>query len=209
MKGFRVRKRLRILPGVHLNLSKSGASLSVGPRGAQINIGKRGVRGTLDLPGSGIYYTHHFGQVPGGKPRSSATQAEAPALEMGLLERLTASGREKTLLEGLQAYVTGDRAAALTRLQGALELADAAFLAGVLALQAGQVPEAIRALEQAQSQAHDLGREFAKFGVIPAVDLDLTDEISATLGATPQGGAPGAGGGPPAAGNAAQAIALL
>ena len=32
--GFRFQKRIKIMPGVRLNLSKSGASWSVGPRGA-------------------------------------------------------------------------------------------------------------------------------------------------------------------------------
>ncbi len=52
--GFRFQKRISILPGVRLNLSKSGASWSVGPRGASVNIGKRGVYGNVGIPGSGM-----------------------------------------------------------------------------------------------------------------------------------------------------------
>ena len=33
--GFRFSKRIKILPGVSINLSKSGVSASVGPRGAK------------------------------------------------------------------------------------------------------------------------------------------------------------------------------
>jgi len=36
--GFNFRKRLKIAPGVYVNLGKKGASLSVGPRGATTNI---------------------------------------------------------------------------------------------------------------------------------------------------------------------------
>src|SRR5262245_45052595 len=55
--GYRFRKSITLLPGVRVNVSKSGASLSLGPKGATVNLGKGGVRGTYDLPGSGSYYT--------------------------------------------------------------------------------------------------------------------------------------------------------
>ena len=54
---FRYRSSIRLLPGLHVNLSKSGASLSVGGRDATVNLGKRGVRTTVGLPGSGISYS--------------------------------------------------------------------------------------------------------------------------------------------------------
>lgn len=37
--GFYFRKSLNILPGVRLNLSKSGPRLSVGTRGARVSLG--------------------------------------------------------------------------------------------------------------------------------------------------------------------------
>lgn len=55
--GFRFRKSITLIPGVKVNLSKSGASLSVGGKGATVNVGRQGVRGTYDLPGSGAYYS--------------------------------------------------------------------------------------------------------------------------------------------------------
>ena len=43
--GWRFRRSLKIMPGVHLNISKRGvSSLSLGGRGATLNLGKRGVR---------------------------------------------------------------------------------------------------------------------------------------------------------------------
>lgn len=53
---FRFSKRISILPGVRINLSKSGASLSVGPRGASVTIGKQGVHGNVGIPGTGLSY---------------------------------------------------------------------------------------------------------------------------------------------------------
>ena len=52
--GFRFRRRVRILPGLSLNISKSGISTSVGRRGATLNISKRGTKTTIGLPGSGL-----------------------------------------------------------------------------------------------------------------------------------------------------------
>jgi hypothetical protein len=49
--GFRFRKRLRIFPGLWLNLSKKGGSLSVGGRGATVNVSPKGHQGTVGLHG--------------------------------------------------------------------------------------------------------------------------------------------------------------
>lgn len=52
---LRFRKRIRIAPGVHINLSKTGVSTTLGPRGASINIGKKGAYLNAGIPGTGIY----------------------------------------------------------------------------------------------------------------------------------------------------------
>jgi len=63
--GFRFQKRIRILPGVRINLSKGGVSTSLGPRGADVNIGKDGVTTNAGIPGTGISYRQKVGA--GGK----------------------------------------------------------------------------------------------------------------------------------------------
>lgn len=55
--GFRFQKRVRILPGVTLNFSKSGVSTSLGVRGARITKGHGKTRVTVGIPGSGLSYT--------------------------------------------------------------------------------------------------------------------------------------------------------
>jgi hypothetical protein len=55
---IRFRKRIRILPGVWLNVGKSGVSISIGSKGLTVNIGERGTRTTLSVPGTGLSYTH-------------------------------------------------------------------------------------------------------------------------------------------------------
>jgi hypothetical protein len=57
---FRFRRTLKIFPGVKLNLSKGGMSVTVGPRGYHLNFGKRGVRQTIDLPGAGLSHTTYL-----------------------------------------------------------------------------------------------------------------------------------------------------
>jgi hypothetical protein len=58
--GFRFRRSLKLMPGVRLNISRSGFSTSLGGKGATLNIGKRGTRGTVGLPGSGLSYSTLF-----------------------------------------------------------------------------------------------------------------------------------------------------
>lgn len=55
--GWRFQKRLRILPGVTLNISKSGLSTSFGVRGARITKGHGQTRVTMGLPGSGLSHS--------------------------------------------------------------------------------------------------------------------------------------------------------
>ena len=55
---FRVRKSIRIGPGVKLSIGKKGiTSLSLGNAGATVNLSSKGVKGTVGIPGTGISYT--------------------------------------------------------------------------------------------------------------------------------------------------------
>ena len=54
---FRLFRRIKIAPGITINLSKSGLSASAGMRGARVTLGPRGVRRTVGIPGTGISYT--------------------------------------------------------------------------------------------------------------------------------------------------------
>jgi hypothetical protein len=68
---FRLFRRIKIAPGVTINVSKSGLSTSFGPKGAKITVGKRGVRKTVGIPGTGMYYTSL--SSPSREPASPAT----------------------------------------------------------------------------------------------------------------------------------------
>ena len=65
MGNSRFYRRLHIFPGLSVNLSKSGPSLTVGMRGAHVTFGHRGVAHTVGIPGTGIYYTSRSGQHTG------------------------------------------------------------------------------------------------------------------------------------------------
>ena len=63
------RKKIKIAPGVNVNLSKSGVSTSVGPKGTKINIGPKGTTLYKSIPGTGVYYR---GKISGtGKTQST------------------------------------------------------------------------------------------------------------------------------------------
>lgn len=66
--GFAFRRRVKVLPGVHLNLSKSGVGVALGPKGLTHSIGPRGQRTTVSLPGTGLSYRKDH---PRGRRRKS------------------------------------------------------------------------------------------------------------------------------------------
>jgi uncharacterized protein DUF4236 len=65
--GFRFRRSFRLMPGIRMNVSKSGVSTSFGSRGAWFTVGPRGTRTTLGIPGTGLSYTTM--QSPRHRPR--------------------------------------------------------------------------------------------------------------------------------------------
>jgi hypothetical protein len=64
--GLRFRKIVRLLPGVRLNFSKSGGSLSLGDRGLTVNLNRDGARATTGIPGSGLSYSTRRAPWSGG-----------------------------------------------------------------------------------------------------------------------------------------------
>lgn len=75
---FRFQRRIRIAPGIRLNISKSGIGLSAGPRGASLSVGRRGVYGNAGIPGTGLSYraklknTNNSGRSTGERGDGSA-----------------------------------------------------------------------------------------------------------------------------------------
>lgn len=68
---LRFRKSIKIMPGVRLNLSKSGVSTTLGGRGASVNVGKRGVYANAGLSGTGLSMRQRL-DTPKTKARAAA-----------------------------------------------------------------------------------------------------------------------------------------
>lgn len=76
--GFlRFRRSVRILPGVRVNVGKTGISTSIGGRGARVTLGHGHTRATVGLPGTGLSYTEVSRQHQ--EPRTGQQQLEPVA----------------------------------------------------------------------------------------------------------------------------------
>jgi hypothetical protein len=64
-------RRVRIVPGLRINLSKSGASVSVGQKGAWWTTGPRGRRVTIGAPGTGLFWTQQASGPPAHGSRAN------------------------------------------------------------------------------------------------------------------------------------------
>lgn len=74
--GFKFRKRIKIAPGVYINVGKTGVSTSIGKRGSTINIGKNGTKATFGIPGTGLSYSTKLSGKSGKKDSKPTTTAE-------------------------------------------------------------------------------------------------------------------------------------
>lgn len=92
--GFRFQKRIKLLPGITLNVSKSGLSTSVGPRGARVTMGHGKTRVTTGLPGTGISHT----SITTNQPQASAGSSGLPTWQIVLVCILLAIIAAKLLL---------------------------------------------------------------------------------------------------------------
>lgn len=70
---LRFSKRIKIAPGIKLNIGKRGVSATVGPKGASINFGQNGTHLNSSLPGTGISMRQ---RIAGGTGNSSRTEDE-------------------------------------------------------------------------------------------------------------------------------------
>jgi hypothetical protein len=70
--GWRFRRSFKVIPGVRLNLSKSGLSASFGGAPFTLNVGPRGAYGTASIPGTGVSFRQRFAD---GSPTASSPDA--------------------------------------------------------------------------------------------------------------------------------------
>lgn len=186
---FRFWRRMKIAPGVTLNLSKSGGSLSFGPRGAKLTAGSRGRRATAGIPGTGLFYTQALsGKRSEGRRTNSSTAPAVPSvpvedrLTLGFFTRLVTPDDEEALVDGCRELVLGNEDEAFQHFKQAPHLADGAYLAGFLALKKERLEEAEGYLTTAAEKQNRLGRYFSKYGISATMSLPITDQMSAHVG---------------------------
>jgi len=191
--GFRFFRRVKIAPGLSLNLSRSGVSPSLGVRGARMTLGRSGVRKTVGIPGTGLYYTtiggaggHRRSSKAGPHSRNRTTQ-RGPDLDLNFFKRLTTPRSERAFIEGCKAYLTGRESEATRQFETAEGLADASFLAGMLRLKANQPDRASEHLEQALRLTPALSKLTSKYGLDVRVHLPITEEIAAGIAPSREG----------------------
>jgi hypothetical protein len=108
--GWRFRHSFKIIPGVRLNLSKSGLSCSVGAAPFTVNVGQRGIYGTASLPGTGISYRQHIGSGATHKPDTlpphlvtpESFPAPVPTLNTAPIEEVRSASTELLTSKSLE-----------------------------------------------------------------------------------------------------------
>ena len=78
---MRYRNRIKLAPGLNINLSKSGISSTVGPRGANINVGKDGAYLNTGIPGTGLYDRK---KISGSKRKTSSPSGKSSDKRVGV-----------------------------------------------------------------------------------------------------------------------------
>lgn len=199
--GFRFFRRIKVAPGVTVNLSKTGGSVSLGPTGAKVTVGPRGVRRTVGIPGTGLYHTTHTGygsktsnrrssretsqagKAAAERPTSAAGPVPRPEdrLSLGFFKRLMIPKREEHFVDGMREFILSHEEAARKHFAQAEHIADAAFMAGILSLKRKDYPAAEQFLKAAQAKHHELGRYFQKYQVAASVQLAITEQVTALV----------------------------
>lgn len=96
---LRFRRSVKLAPGVRLNFSGSGASLTVGPRGASANFGSRGAFLNAGIPGTGLYSRTRLGAAapPPSRPDDKViVKGQVRVDDDGTVKFLDANGRPLT-----------------------------------------------------------------------------------------------------------------
>ena len=87
--GWRFRKSFRLIPGVRLNISRSGPSITLGGSPVSLGLGPRGTHLNLGIPGSGIGYRHRLSS--GGRAVPAESEASGQLVPEQPVEIVSAS----------------------------------------------------------------------------------------------------------------------
>jgi len=88
---LRFRRTMKLAPGLRLNITKQGFSISAGPRGAKLTIGTSGARVSAGIPGTGLYYSEKLGGST-SRPAASGHREVLSVTSSSQLESLIREG---------------------------------------------------------------------------------------------------------------------
>ena len=199
---MRLRRSVKIAPGIRLNVTKTGVGLSAGGRGARYSVHSSGRKTTsVGIPGTGVSYMSVKGRGQAASTRSGqqrqVAQGGAPVVVSGAQAApflpkagFFASAAEKRYREGLVAYMTDNKTAAIAAFDATLAADPGAISAHLLAAIAidtdVDMPSVVRHLEAVvTTHATFPDKYMAKF--LPAgrsqmaLDVKITELISARV----------------------------
>lgn len=202
--GFRFWRRIRIAPGMTLNLSKTGGSLSFGVRGAHVTTGRRGTQGTVGIPGSGLFYTRKLGRRSASGSRAASSGRDSTKKSLKTEREQDRSGRpadgagqgsisrshfrwkwlrgnESHLADAMVQWSEGKQDEAIRSALMAPDVPDAQFLAGMLLLRADRYPEAEQAFRRVLGSGSEPGRWFARMSLNLTVSFPVTETFFVDL----------------------------
>lgn len=178
--GFRFFKRVKLLPGVTMNLSKSGPSFSFGPRGMKYTIGKNGIRKTFGIPGTGLYYTTT--EKWNKNFQKSQQNQNTPSINLNKLNNIFLSTDEKKFKEGMEFFFNNQYDSAISLFRQSLSLVDSNFMCGYILLGKKEYIDAEKYLEACLHRKKELGIYARKtFSEQMELILEVTRYIDAPI----------------------------
>jgi tetratricopeptide (TPR) repeat protein len=184
--GFRVRKSIKIAPGIRMNVGKSGIGYSAGVRGARVSRSATGrVTRTLSLPGTGLSHSQTLsGSRSRSTPsRSGSTRLGAPAPVAPPKPGMLASAAEKALFKAVVAGTPDPSALPKIGREHSDYRVLAAAMEGFLQLQVGNNTRARELLAWVFAQRQELaGHEFVrKYLAAMTITVEVAPAISVEL----------------------------
>ncbi len=161
------RRRIKVSKDVHLNLTRSGLSLSLGPKGMHYSLGPGGSHISVGIPGTGLYYRTKIGgkskaaskHAPAAAEQAAAAAATSPAdarvthPEVPVVAAspgMLAPAPEKAFYKGCLAYTQQQYADAYAEFQQIFDtqnyIDDARYMGGLAASYLNQPDDAINLL---------------------------------------------------------------
>jgi len=177
--GFRVRKSIKIMPGVRMTISPSGVSTSFGVRGARVTRGANGrITRTVGIPGTGISHTETIRPARSSSRRvASPTYLPVPPVTPGLFS----PAHEKEFFKARKADSVQDYERLVT-------LYPEAVIAGSLMLslkliELKEYPAARQALERLWSFNNQIDSDplFRKYLGLKPFEIGIAEGVTAQM----------------------------